>query len=207
MTKEEFLALKGHARVKYVGTRPVSDIFPTIHIEGKSIAYGGYYGSSPKKCVVSGGTEPCATACVFPKIPKNFLKKGVIVTYTSEDTWSAVKGEMSLSFYGGHLTKIVPAEWELVDARKWVEGETQFKLAKSYIPMVARRFKKETTAFLKRYKRNVEYKLDDLPLEKKLKLIMELPPEDKKWFGIMNTDPDKIIELMEKAYEDHAGEI
>ena len=68
--------------------------------------------------------------------------------------------------------------------------------------MAARKFKEETKQFLKSYKGRIEYRLDSLPLDKKLKLIMELSAEDKKWFAILSAEPDDVIAMLEKAYAD-----
>lgn len=202
MTKAEFLALKDHARIKYTGTRPLSELFAIRH--RKDSSGWGYGGSSSRKCKAKGGTHDCEEICDIPQMTKSFAKKGVVVSSVSEDTWSkgAERGTISLYYYGGNLSPIDPSEWTLVDARKWVEGETEFKMAKSYIKLVARRFKEETKSFLKRYKSSMDYRLDRLPLDKKLKAIMELSPEDKKWFGIMNADPDAVLALIEKAFDD-----
>jgi hypothetical protein len=200
MTKKEFINLQRHARIRYVGKRPITELLATVHTEGRSSGWAT--GSSVEKCKANGGKLDCKDHCVTPLMPKSFLKKGVIVMSVYEDTYYK-KGKITLSFYGGdrNLEEVDPSEWELVDSRKWVEGETEYKRAKSYIPLVARKFKEETKAFLTRYKGQVEYKLDSLPLDKKLKLIMELSPEDKKWFGIMNSSPDEVITLIEKAFE------
>lgn len=194
MTKSEFVQLKQHARIKYIGKRPLTDIFGTEHTEGQR---DGWSTSKIRKCEAKGGTLKCKEYCRTTKMPKSFLKKGVIV----QSAYGSPGEACQLNYYGGYLREVIPAEWELVDERKWVEGETDYKRVKSYIPLVARRFKEETKNFLERYKSSMEYKLDSLPLDKKLKAIMELSPEDKKWFGIMSADPETVIALIEKAFE------
>lgn len=202
MTREEFVALKDHARIKYTGSRPLDQLFAIRHRTSRG-GWGGS-GATTIKCKAMGGYNSCDDYCVTPTMPKTFVKKGIVVSTISEDTWSTgpEKGTISLYYYGGSLSPVDPAEWTLVDARKWVEGETEYKRAKSFIPLAARRFKEETKLFLKRYKSTIEYKLDSLPLDKKLKLIMELSPEDKKWFTILNAEPDDVIAMLENAYND-----
>jgi len=183
MTKDEFKALKKHARVKYVGTTPE-----------RFFSHG------------VGCTQGTGGACNYncQAMPKNFTTKGVVVMYASEDTWSssATKGQLTMYYYGGVIHKVVPEEWNLVDARAWVEGETEFKRAKSYIPGAVTRFKDDLKTYLNDYKKRVEYKVDDLPLDKKLKIIMELSPEDRKWFGIMTTSPEDTLATIEKAFDE-----
>lgn len=202
MTRQEFLALANHARIKYVGAKSLEELFAPTHFEEEP----SWEKRPTRKCKAKGGTLDCASYCAIPKPPKTFLTKGVIVAYAYEDNWGSTrrgskKGDISLNYYGGAICPIDPKEWILVDARKWVEGETEYKRAKSYIPQVARKFKEEVKNFLVRYRRSMEYKLDSLPLDKKLKAIMELSPEDKKWFGIMSANPDDVILLIEKAFE------
>jgi len=185
MTKDEFKALKKHARVKYVGATPEKFFSHDITCtKGK----GGY----------------CTYNCM--EEPKSFRTKGVVVTYASEDAWGggtkSTLGDLTLHYYGGSIYKLDPAEWNLVDARAWVVGETEFKRAKSYIPQAVTRFKDDLKSYLDGYKRRLEFKVDDLPLDKKLKIIMELSPEDRKWFGIMTTSPDETLKTIEKAFED-----
>lgn len=183
MTKEEFKALKKHARVKYTGLTPEK-----------------FFSHATIGCMKSKGGA-CSYNCSVQ--PKSFATKGVVVVWASEDTWgSTTKGDLTLHYYGGSISKLDPAEWALVDARSWVEGETDFKRAKSYIPQAVTRFKDDLKSYLDGYKRRMEYKVDDLPLDKKLKIIMELSPEDKKWFGIMTTSPEDTIKTIEKAFED-----
>ncbi len=202
MTRDEFLALKDHARIKYTGTRPVEQIFAVQHYTRST---AGWSSAKRDKCSTFGGSFQCKDYCTQPRMPKTFQSKGLTVASVSQNTWSsdpAEAGKISLYYYGGVLKDIVPEEWVLTDARAWVEGETAFKQAKSYIPRVARLFKEETRTFLSRARRNVEYRLDNLPLDKKLKLIVDLSPEDKVWFTILNTPPDEVMSLIEKAFSD-----
>lgn len=184
MTKDEFKALKKHARVKYAGATPDK-------------LFGHDSSCAATKLVGAACNYGCS------KMPKSFLTKGVVVSYASEDTWGGkTKGDLTMYYYGGVIHKVVPEEWSLVDARAWVEGETEFKRAKSYIPNAVTRFKDDLKSYLDGYKKRMEYKVDDLPLDKKLKIIMELSPEDKKWFGIMTTSPEDTLKTIEKAFED-----
>ena len=182
MTKDEFKALGKHARIKYVGLTPAKFFY---HDKGCTLVAGG----------------SCNFSCQGE--PKSFRSKGVVVSWASEDTWSASKGSLTLHYYGGGVIyQIDPAEWLLVDARDWVESETEFKRARSYVPQAINRFKEDLKAYLNSYKKRMEYKIDELPLDKKLKIIMELSPEDKKWFGIMTTSSEDTLKILEKAFED-----
>jgi hypothetical protein len=192
MTIDEFKALKAHARIKYIGTRPAETTFfghneecPTIAKKKSALPLNVNYFKS----------NGCHYACT--SIPKTFLSRGIIVSSVS--SWS---GKLALYYYGGIIENAKPIEWELVDARSWVEGEANYKRAKSYIPFTVNKFKEDLKTYLKEYKRRIELKVDDLPIDKKLKVIMELSPEDKKWFGIMSSDPEEAIRAIEKAFED-----
>jgi hypothetical protein len=184
MDKTDFLGLKKHARIKYIGTRPAEDLFG--HSMTCTLGKPGGYG--------------CDYNC--SKMPKKFLTKGVVVSWV----WDDGSGKISLWYYGGRITGAIPAEWELVDARNWVEAETAYKRAKNSIPILAKGFKEDLKRYLEMYKSQTEHKIDDLPIDKKLKIIMEMPPEDRKWFGIMTMSPEETIKTIEKAFEEDAAD-
>lgn len=196
MTKLEFLALKKHARIKYIGKE---DLFKQTHgvkcMLGKKVKDTWSWGANAGTMV----DGRCTNDCINQKRPKNFLTKGVVVSWVWGDTSSK---DVNLYYYGGSLGGVDPSDWTLVDARNWVESETEYKRAKSYIPNATVKFKEDLKNYLEMYKHKMEYKVDDLPIDKKLKIIMELSPEDRKWFGIMTTSPEETLKIIEKAFEE-----
>jgi hypothetical protein len=194
MTKKEFMALRDHARIKYTGSDPES-LYKERHSPkctlGKKVKDTGW-GSKGK--MIDGWCD----GCYKQKMPGKFKTKGVIVSSIwGGDSYS--KGKVSLNYYGGTLEDIDPSEWSLEDERKWVEKETEFKYTRSGLIRSISDFKIRLTSLLVDY--NEENGLDRLPLDKKLKIIMDLDPEQKKWFGIMSTPPDQTLKTIEKAFE------
>lgn len=176
MTKEEFLSLKRHDRIKYTGARPVTTVL----------------GEKPSKV---------------------WLTKGVVVQYIYENdeyvgtgnTWMSRKATgkkiLYLSYFGGSVTNVDPSEWTISERRGHVERDTEYKYARAYVKRTCMDFKHGLRRLMSKYKSRMDSRLDCLPLDKKLKLIMEVDNEYKKWFGIINMDPDEALKAIEKAYE------
>lgn len=186
MTETEILSLEKHDRIRYVGTRPLLEVF-------RVLSY--------------------ADANLQPSIEKDYLPKnitkGLVVYSTNKHPASTTRRgdkipeHISISFFNfGQITLHDPAEWELIERRGYVEKETEYKRARAYIPQLIERFRGELAAFLQDFQNRADYKMNSLPVDKKLKLIMELSPEDKKWFGIITSNPKEAIEAMEKAFEE-----
>lgn len=179
MTREEFLSLGRHDRIKYVGSTELEKVL------GSQV------------------------------LPKVFLTKGIVVLSTSEyDSnnrgWGKPSGPpkmvLYLTYHCGSsgirsVESIVPADWILAEKRGHVERDTEYKLARAYVKRTCTDFKRGFRKVLADYKYRIDATLESLPLDKKLKLIMEIDNEYKKWFGIINMDPDEALKAIEQSYE------
>lgn len=175
MTKQELLGLKHHDRVRYIGTRPLSEVF----------THENYYDKTQQ---VSNIPKTVATS------------KGVILASSPYDE----KGTITMYLYNSHVQKVDPAEWELLERRQWVEPELEYKRAKAYIPNLIEDFQKKLKWFLEDYQGRVDRKLEGIPLDKKMKVIMELSPEDKVWFGVITSAPDEAMKTLKESFNQDA---
>ena len=179
MTREELQALKAHDRIKYIGKRPLSEVCID--------RYSSYART----------------------LPAGVSTKGAIVSYTVIDPYidgtggtpqKQLIGEVDIWFWGGGCaTSAVPEEWELVEKRGWVEGQTKYKRATSQIPKYLENFKSDLAEKVRLCQDKIKYKLEELPVDRKLKLIMDLTPEQKRWFEVAHMEPKEILDLLEKA--------
>lgn len=134
-------------------------------------------------------------------LARNPTQKGI---FTVHSIWAVPPGDRAnIYFYGkGYIENTKLSDWEVVEKRAWVEKETEYKRAKAYIPFLVKDFKKKLKYFLTSYKTRASWKLEKLPLDKRLKVVMELSPEDKMWFSILTSDADDALASLEKTFKD-----
>lgn len=174
MTESELLSLEHHDRIKYVGTRSLDKVFEQTDYSG----------------VLSVGVIPKTVA----------LPKGVIVSNVWKDNSTS---KIGMYFYSASVQNVDPVEWELIERRGWVEPELEYKRAKAYIPNLITDFQKKLLWFLRDYQSRAERKLKDIPVDKKLKVIMDLSPEDKVWFGVLTSEPEEAIKILKESFENN----
>lgn len=190
MTKQELQELQKHDRIRYIGKRPLEDVFATRQYQHPK----GMYGPSVEVVMKASGKA----------IPNNIATKGAIISYINR--WSTSVD--NIYFWGGLCVSVAvdPAEWELVERRSWVEKETEYKRARSYIPFLIKDFKKKLGIFLAAYKSRADGKLEGLPVDKKLKAVMDLSPEEKMWFSILTSSPEEALKLLEDGFTESTNE-
>lgn len=187
MTLEELKSLGKHDKVKYVGVRPLSDVFG-----GWTYDYTAGYSS--KATVWKPAEEK--------HIPKN-VRSAVIVS----GTYAGDKQGVTICFWKGpSVTSAISSEWDLVEKRGWVEKETEYKRAKAYVPFLIKDFKKKLARFLHSYKYRADAKLGTLPVDKKLRAVMELSAEDKMWFSILSSAPEEALAALERSFKEETND-
>ena len=177
MTKEEFIAIKEHTRIKYTG----SDIavLTKLASENKS--------AQAKGLVVS---------CVrdYGDTLGNYY-------WVKEDK---AAGLAAILWNGSKYKNIVPADWIVADAKRTDLTRNREKQA---VKSTNARVREELGQFsnyfrkMKDVKYQIDSWLDDLPLASRFKILTSLSDEQKAWLELLDMDPEVVIQQIKKIAE------
>lgn len=180
MTKEEFLAVPSHSRVKYIGSDPdilaaMAKVSQTSMTKGVVVSYIHDYGNAPRY-----------------------------------NGWGATKtqilaAELTLRLYmGERFERIKPEDWVVVDAKRTDLARSREKRA---VKATDGRVRKELEAFsdsfrkMKDVKIRIDEWLNDIPLADRFKILTTLTEEQKAWLELLSMDPEEVITAIKKIAE------
>jgi hypothetical protein len=180
MTKTEFLAVKEHSRIKYIGTdsgilNTLAQVSKTSMTKGVVVSYIHDYGSKAR--YASWGASRAKD------VPSHI----VLQLYSGED-FECVK----------------PEDWVVVDAKRTDLVRSREKRA---VKATDGRVRKELEAFSESFRKMKDVKalidewLNDIPLTERFKILTALTDEQKAWLELLHMDPEEVITAIKKIAE------
>ena len=200
MTRDEFGRLEQHMRIRYIGTD--EDIKAACLRENKQ--------ALKKGVVVSFISDYTAYGIEEEKEAREQLAKGKAswsYSWQKPDPDRYVRQRergITMRTWGNNFDKIVPEDWEIADAvRKDLHQQRRVRkvtYARRNVKKVLDDFGNALTQ-LQDKKKEVDRHLEDIPLEKKFKILTQLTEEQKMWLNFLEETPEDIKKMIKEHFD------